>query len=81
MLQEENMRKAKSTAPTIREDAVFLTVQDSAALLHLSPVSIYRWIAQGRLKKYKVGARTLLKKNDVLGLICEAPATEATTAK
>jgi excisionase family DNA binding protein len=75
------MRKTKSTAPTIRETVTFVTVQEAAAFLHLSQVSIYRWIAQGKIKKFKVGSRTLLKKNDVLGLICEAPATEVTTAK
>lgn len=70
------MKKSKTT---VREALVFLTVEEAAEFLRISRVSIYRWIAQGRLKKFKVGSRTLLRKEDVHALVWEAPATETTT--
>lgn len=47
----------------------FVSVPEAAALLRISPVSIRRYLGQGKLKRYKVGARTLLKTSDVLGLV------------
>jgi excisionase family DNA binding protein len=74
------MKKTKSATPKVHENLVFLTVEEAADFLRISRVSIYRWIAQGRLKKFKVGSRTLLRRDDVHALISEAAATQPTTA-
>jgi excisionase family DNA binding protein len=47
----------------------FLTVREGAALLRLSEVSIRRYLTQKKLRRFKVGGRTLLMRSDVLGLV------------
>lgn len=61
----------KSALP-IGQKARFLSVQEAAELLRISQVSIRRYLGQGKLKRFKVGARTLLLHDEVLGLIREA---------
>ena len=74
------MKKTKSATPTVQENLAFLTVGESADFLRSSRVSIYRWIAQGKIKKFKVGSRTLLRRDDVMGLVREV-STEISTQK
>lgn len=50
----------------------FLSVQEAADLLRVSVVSIRRYLGQGKLKRYKVGARTLVRHSDVMALVREA---------
>jgi excisionase family DNA binding protein len=50
----------------------FLTVKEAAELLRVSQVSIRRYLGQGRLRRFKVGARTLLQHDDVLALVRQA---------
>lgn len=59
----------KSAASSGTQGQQFLSVQEAAELLRISPVSIRRYLGQKKLKRYKVGARTLLKAADVLGLV------------
>lgn len=49
----------------------FLTVREGAALLRLSEVSIRRYLTLKKLRRFKVGSRTLLMRSDVLGLVRE----------
>jgi excisionase family DNA binding protein len=72
--------KVEATVSTVRDGQVFWTVDETAEFLRSSRVSVYRWIAQGRLKKFKVGNRTLLRREDVHALVSEASARETTTA-
>jgi len=48
-----------------------LTVREGAALLKLSEASIRRYLTLKKLRRFKVGSRTLLKRGDVLGLVHE----------
>jgi excisionase family DNA binding protein len=50
----------------------FLSVSQAAELLTVSKVSIRRYLGMGKLKKFKVGARTLIRRDDVLALVREA---------
>ena len=78
------MRKTKiKTEPTIslHEGAAFISVKAAAELLSVSQVSIRRYLGQGQLKRFKFGSRTLLRRDDVMGLVREVPATETATAK
>jgi excisionase family DNA binding protein len=78
------MRKTKiKTEPTIslHEGAAFISVKAAAELLSVSQVSIRRYLGQGQLKRFKFGSRTLVRRDDVMGLVREVPATAATTAR
>ena len=49
----------------------FVSVAEAAELLRVSVVSIRRYLGQKKLKRFKVGARTLLQRNDVMALVRE----------
>jgi excisionase family DNA binding protein len=49
----------------------FLSVREGADLLRLGKQSIHRYIRSGKLKKFKVGSRTLVRRDDVLALVRE----------
>jgi excisionase family DNA binding protein len=55
-----------------------LTVKEAAALLKMSTVTVSRWLKQGRLVGYRVGARSIrLRRLDVEALL-EPTQTEVT---
>lgn len=53
--------------PTLLGDVV--TTREAAALLKLSPYTIAAWLSQGRLRRIKVGSRTLIAKSDLEKLL------------
>jgi excisionase family DNA binding protein len=74
------MRKtaSKSVAPSQKPghpisalQPQFVSVAEAAQLLRMSAVSIRRYLGQGKLKRYKVGARTLLRHDHVMALVRE----------
>ena len=73
-------KKTSKSVASDRAESQFLSIQEAAELLRVSQVSIRRYLGQGRLKRFKVGARTLLRHDDVMSLVREVPATTATTA-
>jgi excisionase family DNA binding protein len=55
----------------------YVTVAQAAALLHVNPSTIRRWIRQGDVPAYRVGQRRVaLKRADLAGLIRPAHAGE-----
>jgi excisionase family DNA binding protein len=50
----------------------FMSIAEAAELLRVSQVSIRRYLGQGKLKRFKVGSRTLLRHSDVMALVREA---------
>ena len=66
---------------TTHTAAAFISVKAAAELLSVSQVSIRRYLGQGQLKRFKCGSRTLLLRDDVMGLVREVLATEVATAK
>jgi excisionase family DNA binding protein len=52
----------------------FITCREAAELLRMSEASIRRYLTIGKLKRYKVGAHTLVKFAEARGLICEPAA-------
>lgn len=47
-----------------------LTIKEAAALLKMSTVTVRRWLKQGRLAGYRVGARSIrLRRRDVEALL------------
>ena len=49
----------------------FVSVAEAADLLRMGKSSIRRFLGMGKIKKYKVGARTLIRRDDVLALVRE----------
>jgi excisionase family DNA binding protein len=49
----------------------FMSVADAAKLLSVSEVRVRRLLGQKKLKRFKVGSRTLLDRADVLGFARE----------
>jgi excisionase family DNA binding protein len=66
--QGGNVPNAKAVE---KEERQYITVAQASEILHLTDVSIRRMLTQKKLKRFKVGSRTLLDKSAVLGLICE----------
>jgi excisionase family DNA binding protein len=60
----------KESTPSDRE--TYLTVKETAAFLKISPVTVWRLLGDGKLKKFKCGARTLIRLRDAEGLVREA---------
>jgi excisionase family DNA binding protein len=63
-------RKIPQTQKPITEGP-FLSVSQAAELLTVSKVFIRRYLSLRKLKRYKVGARTLVSRTDVLNLVRE----------
>jgi len=74
------MKKTKAGSVPIQAGQAYISVKQAAELLSISQVSIRRYLGQGKLRRFKFGARTLLRQSDVLGLVREVPATSTTTA-
>lgn len=68
------MTPAKANAPNAVVPAAnqYVTVREAARLLKLSEISIRRFLSQKRLRRFKVGSRTLLLHSEVVGLIRES---------
>lgn len=61
----------KQVAPSTHQGR-FVSVAEAAELLRISVVSIRRYLGQGKLKRFKIGARTLLRHDEVMSLVREA---------
>ena len=54
----------------IIDNIEYLTVKESAQLLHLNEITIRRWIDSGKLKKFTLSPRKMLvKKSDLKEMI------------
>jgi excisionase family DNA binding protein len=61
------------SAPTkASERETYLTVRETASFLKISTVTVWRMLGDGKLKKFKVGARTLIRLRDAEALVREA---------
>jgi hypothetical protein len=49
-----------------------IDIEGGAALIFVKPKTICNWLSLGRLKRYKAGRRTLVRKSEVLALVREA---------
>jgi excisionase family DNA binding protein len=54
---------------TVRE--VYMTVTETAEFYRVSSVTVWRLIREGKLKRFKLGRRTLIRQSDAEALIQE----------
>ena len=47
----------------------FITCREAAELGHMHEVTIRRYLAERKLQRYKLGRRTLIRRQDVMDLI------------
>jgi excisionase family DNA binding protein len=69
------MAQAASNSAAVRSapDAErLISISTGAEMLNLSQVTIRRYLTQKRLRRFKVGSRTLIKVGDLMGLVKEA---------
>lgn len=68
------MTPVKASSPNAGIPAAnhYVTVREAARLLKLSEISIRRFLSQKKIRRFKVGSRTLLLQSEVVGLIREA---------
>jgi excisionase family DNA binding protein len=61
--------KTQKTATVPPEDLI--DIVGGAKLIFVSPKTICNWLSAGKLRRYKVGRRTLLRKSEVIALVRE----------
>jgi excisionase family DNA binding protein len=66
-----NKRATRANVTGISNDEPYIDIPEAAALLRRSQVSIRRFLTEGKLRRFKCGGRTLLRRDDVLGLVRE----------
>lgn len=59
------------SVPTEKRE-VYITVKETAEFLRLSEISIRRLLTKKKLRRFKCGARTLIRLKDAEALIREA---------
>jgi excisionase family DNA binding protein len=64
--------QAKS-APTaaVPTSGQYISVKQAARVLNISEIGVRRFLTQKRLRRFKVGSRTLVLHAEVMGLIRE----------
>lgn len=64
---------AKSTGSNaaFAPSGAYVSVKEAARLLKISEIGIRRFLTQKKLRRFKVGARTILLQSEVLSLIRE----------
>lgn len=68
------MPKAITTKPvtsTVLEPDTYVTCKEAAQLLHLSEIHVRDMLTKKKLRRFKVGTRTLISKKELMGLIRE----------
>jgi len=53
----------------VKKIGEYLTVNDVAKLLNVSPKTVYRWCSAGKLPHIKIGGSLRFKQSDLLALL------------
>ena len=61
--------RARGHAAIPQEDLI--DIEGGAKLIFVKPKTIYNWLSLGKLKRYKAGRRTLVRKSEILALVRE----------
>jgi excisionase family DNA binding protein len=66
------MPKRIQSVPESKQAKVFISVAEGAALIGVSKPTVWRAIRLKKIRRYKVGTRTVIKPEDVLSIVQEA---------
>ncbi len=58
--------------PVVSDAADLIDIGGAAEMLFVKRPTIRNWITRGKLKRYKVGGRTLVRRSELLALVREA---------
>ncbi len=58
--------------PAAHDADDFIDVRGAGKMLYVKDPTIRSWLTRGKLKRYKAGGRTLLRRSEVLALVREA---------
>jgi|ERR1017187_3992497 excisionase family DNA binding protein len=61
---KKELANSQPTQP--REDDELLTVEEAAAFLKISKVSLHKWKKSGKVKYHRIGSRIRFKKSELL---------------
>nr|WP_245211539.1 helix-turn-helix domain-containing protein [Neoroseomonas oryzicola] len=64
---------ARPSDPPSAAVSAFQNIQQAARWSGRSDETLYRWIAAGKLKAFKVGRSTVVKTDDLLALLTATP--------
>ncbi|MGA2301255.1 MAG: helix-turn-helix domain-containing protein [Candidatus Acidiferrum sp.] len=53
----------------VSELSQFITCREAAEIGHMHEVTIRRYLAERKLQRYKLGRKTLIRREDFMGLI------------
>lgn len=67
----ENVLQLLETNKPASEQDEFLTPKETAEMLRISLVTLWRWEKQGKVKCYGIGGRRLYKKSEVVESLIE----------
>lgn len=67
----ENVLQLLETNKPAPEQDEFLTPKETAEMLRISLVTLWRWEKQGKVKCYGIGGRRLYKKSEVVESLIE----------
>jgi excisionase family DNA binding protein len=66
---EEEIRKALHSSPSGEHDQHFYTVQETASYLSVTRQTVHEYVRQGKLRVYKMGARSYFMRADILAAL------------
>ena len=67
----QGMNTALKIEPTPGAEPLYISIKEGAALVRLSHWTLRAWLTQKRLTRYKIGGRTLIRRDELLGLVHE----------
>jgi len=62
---------------TINEDPIRDVPETARLVGNVSPWTVYKWISTGKLKKTKVGGRTMIRESDLQAFLADCAANPA----
>jgi excisionase family DNA binding protein len=71
MALKSRLRGSDGRATETDGAGAYITVPEAADLLRMSEISIRRFLTQKKLARFKAGGRTLLRRDQVLGMVRE----------
>ena len=66
---KQSVKSSKNPNSTIKEKGIYLTKQEAAKLLKVSPGSIDNYRRRGQIQSYQIGRNVLFKEEELLAVV------------